>query len=337
MIDFNKVDVDVPITKEEILAYVSIYDIFKKYCHNFEDLDKSFCSNLRRDKNPSCRIFVTRNNELKYKDFATGDCFSWVEYIQHKYACKFYEALNIVANDFNLRRLKTEHPEVLLGMEPILPKLQPKTKTNLIIGSQPWNIVDYEFWSKFNISFEVLNNYDVFSCKRVQMLKGDKRYIFEATKTSPIYAYRFTYDGVYSYKIYRPYEEPRSKWLFNGVKDNIEGFDQLDLHGDLLILTKAMKDVMCYRSLGYNAIAMQGEANIPTQELIDKLSNRFTQILVNLDNDAQGIISTNRIVDLYGLKHFYIDEAKDLSDLIKLNGVEYGRNQITRKVSSCKI
>ena len=67
------------------------------------------------------------------------------------------------------------------------------------------------------------------------------------------------------------FTEEEMQWLFNGgsAKD-IEGYDQLSLNGDTLILTKSLKDCMCYRLLGYDAISLQGETNHERTQAQDK-------------------------------------------------------------------
>ena len=67
MLDFT--DSEKSIVKEDILEKVSEYDIFKSYCENFEEINKPFCSSLRVDNNPGCRIYITKNEELRYKRF----------------------------------------------------------------------------------------------------------------------------------------------------------------------------------------------------------------------------------------------------------------------------
>ena len=48
------------ITASEILNHISEFDIFKYYCHNFKEIDKSFKSEFRSTDTDNCRIFFTR-------------------------------------------------------------------------------------------------------------------------------------------------------------------------------------------------------------------------------------------------------------------------------------
>ena len=157
---------------------------------------------------------------------------------------------------------------------------------------------------------------------------------FSYKESNPIYAYKFIKPGgEISYKIYFPLADKKYKWLFSGgSSDDIEGYDQLPWLGDILILTKSLKDCMCYNLIGYPAISLQGEANKLEYEFLNKLYKRFNKIIVNYDNDEQGIKSTNSLVRKYNLDYFYIDDAKDLSDYLVNNSLEDAKIIINNKI-----
>jgi len=338
MLDFN--DAQISLTADDILQKISEYDIFKFYCKNFIDIDKSFCSDLRIDNNPGCRIYLNSNNQLKYKDFASGDNYNCWNYVMNKFNCTYYEALNIISNDFNLSSIKTNiEPRLILTNDEFKTKIAsiPKEKSTITIVEQPWGITDYNYWNQFGITFDILDEYNVFSAKYVYLNKGNRRLTFEYKKSNPCYAYRFTGEGRYSYKIYFPnHPDKKYKWLFSGgSSSDIEGYDQLPLNGNILILTKSLKDCMCYRVLGYSAISLQGEGNKLEQSLVDKLLKRFDKIIINYDCDSRGILETNKLVEQYNFNCFYIDKHKDLSDYIKNEGLDRAKILIDGKIKNC--
>lgn len=320
------------ITLDEIFSKVSEYELWKYYCTNFEELDKSFRSELYNDKNPSCRIFKTNLNKLQYKDFGTGNSYSIINYIQVKYLCSFKDCLNIISKDFNLTKssiIIEKQTRLLTYDETIINK--PKARIDII--SQPFNIVDFNYWDKYKISLELLDEYNVFSAKHVYLTKNDKITIFNYTKQKPIYAYRFCTDNEYSYKIYMPYNDKKYKWLFSGgSQKDIEGIDQLSLNGDILILTKSLKDCISYRLCGYDAISLQGETNKLNSELVNRLLNRFNTIIVQYDNDPEGIKGSIRLNQQYGFKYFFINNAKDLSDYLVNNTIKDAKLMIDNKI-----
>ena len=337
MFDFN--DAKETLSINDILKYISEYDIFKYYCKNFEDIEISFCSELRVDNKPGCRIYITGENTLRYKDFASGENYNCWNYIMIKYGCTFYESLDIVANDFKISNKKiTISPNLIIGKDSISiqPKIIKKVPSVITIMPQNWRLEDYQYWNQYSINFDLLQEYNVIPSKYVYLTKGIKRHIFEYNKYNPCYAYKFTYEGTTSYKIYWPLNKDKArKWLFSGGSSkNIEGYDQLPLHGDILILTKSLKDCMCYNLVGYPAISLQGEANKLEQDFVTKLLKRFNKIIINYDNDEQGIISTTKLVEQYQFQYFYIDKAKDLSDYIKDNGLDKAKELINKLINN---
>ena len=320
MFDLN--DAYSNITLDDIFSKVSEYELWKYYCPGFEDFDKSFKSTFYNDNNPSCRIYKSGNNRLRYKDFGTGDNLSIIEYIQKKYYCTFSECINIIANDFNLK-----HGQVLINRQQRIIQLdetittRPKTRIDII--SQPFTLADYNYWDQYKIPLTLLEEYNIFSCKFVSLIKGDKVTNYTYSNRNPIYAYRFYNKGEYTYKIYFPYADKQYKWITNCTQDIIQGYNQLSLDHGRIILTKSLKDVLCYRLVGYEAIALQGETVKLPKEL---------DVIVNYDNDDEGIKGTNKLVLQHGFKHFYISGAKDLSDYIKQFGLTAAKQQIDAKI-----
>lgn len=334
---FSFENASLPVTLEEIQAKITDYQIFKYYCENFEEVNKPFRSALYSDKNPGCRIYVNGSSQLMYKDFGTGDHFSCVNYVMAKYRCNFQEALNIIANDFNIKKVDPKVPvEIILANDVGFERsFKPKSKTVINIEPQPFNATDYEYWSQYGIQLTTLIKYNVFSCKTVFIYKTDGVIRLEYSKSNPIYAYRFTDEsGEISYKIYKPYADKTKKWLFNGGSNNIEGYDQLPERDKVLIITKSLKDCICYNEIGYSAISLQGEHNQLKDNLLDKLYKRFDYIIMNYDNDEDGKKATLKIADKHNIPYFYIHGAKDLSDLIKISGLEQAKLQINDKIKS---
>jgi hypothetical protein len=333
MFDFK--DAFETITIDEIFSKVSEYELWKYYCSNFNKIDEPFLSELYNDNNPSCRIYRANNNKLVYKDFGTGEHYDIFSYIQVKHLCNFKDCLYIIARDFKIR--STVHTTVdrqLLVRESMT---KSRTKSTIDIVSQPFNMIDFNYWNQYSIPLTLLREYDVFSCKFVYLRSGNKIYTFSYQKNDPVYAYRFVSNNEYHYKVYRPYSsDKRYKWLFSGSsKNDIEGYNQLSLTSKTLIITKSLKDVMIYRLLSIDAISLQGEANRLDEDIYNELSRRFDNIIVNYDDDNAGNSGVLRLYNQYGLKHFFIDDHKDVSDYVKENGLDKAKEMINNKLHEC--
>lgn len=315
-----------PLTKKFILSRVSEEDIFKRYCNNYKALNVSFKSDLYNDNNPSCRIYPTTRG-LKYKDFGTGDHYDCFSYVQAKYNLSFNEALKVIANDFKLSFYNEPIPKKLITNDITLTSADPlyqQPRTKIFIEPQQWTLTDYKYWNQYKIPFNLLSTYNVFSCKWVIV----NNILIEYTKNNPIYAYVFVDDGQFYYKVYRPLASKKDKWRWNGKSYILEGYDQLPLFGDMVIITKSMKDVIVLNMLGYNAISLQGEHNRLEKKQFDKLNYRFDKIYSLYDNDEAGVKGAQYLYDIYGIEPKFLLSAKDISDLVKNKGIKYGRNEL---------
>lgn len=336
MFDFDSANL--PITKEWILEKISDEDIFKRYCTNYNgDMNSSFKSDFYRDNNPSCRMYINQNQQLCYKDFGTGEHYDCFSYVMKKYNVTFTEALNIITNDFNLRKIKIDVDFRALISNDLLvnsPKspLYVHNKSDIQVVYRGYNEVDIKYWGQYAITPVILLEYNVFACKEVYLIKDNQvKLNYTYSPSNPIYAYKFENADRLSYKIYRPYADKKGKWLFNGTKNDVEGFDQLDLLGDVLILTKSMKDVMCMRVLGYNAISLQGEHNKIDEDFLNRIMKRYNKIYILYDNDESGILATKNIQKVWNIPELFIplqSSCKDLSDYIKAFGLEEARKLI---------
>jgi DNA primase len=105
----------------------------------------------------------------------------------------------------------------------------------------------------------------------------------------------------------------------------LQGAKQLPEGGDLLVITKSMKDVMCLYSLGITALAPNSENLFLTQNQYDKLKKRFKTIILFYDNDLPGIHNMNKFRKQFDIKCIWIPRkygAKDISDFYKMYGRE---------------
>lgn len=313
------------ITPEFILSRISQYDIFKYYCKNFVEIGKVFKSELRSDRNPSCSISMVGNN-LFYKDFATGDFFNCFKYVKVKYMCNFNEALTIISNDFNLLSSSIKYNVIKNNIKHIYSDIIAYKSKETIIKPfyRSWNIEDVKYWGKYSIDIDILNKYNVYPCKSVVINDS----VYESYKSSLIYVYKFEED---MYKVYRPLND-KYRWFSNTNKNVIQGINNLENKCNILIITKSLKDVICYRILGINAIAPQSETSIIGEDIMHKLKNISDNIIVNYDGDKTGILASEQMCKKYNLNEFFIEGYKDISDYIMNEGIIKAKEYINNKL-----
>lgn len=308
-----------------VYRLISDYDIFIAYCKNFKEIGKSFISDLRDDEHPSCYIYST-GTRLLYKDFGDGSSYSSFRYVMVKFGLDSIGAINKLNSDFRLNlgfkvenNVKLDVPMAYFGLPDRQPSLDSTKlkKSTIKVTIRPWNKTnDLTYWkTKYDIGVADLNKYEVYAISHYWI--NDK--LYGCGKHS--YAYYFgIHNDIEIWKIYQPYNPRTSKWFSNVDSTIIQGFKQLPDSGDLLIITKALKDVIILSKLGYNSIAPNSEGTVITQEQFDELQSRFSKIVVFFDNDEAGIIYANKYKVKYNLQTIQIPLescVKDSSDYVE--------------------
>lgn len=324
------------ITLDDIYSKISDYELWRKYCINFIDIDKPFLSDLYDDKNPSCRIFYNNSNKLIYKDFGNGGItYGIFDYIQAKYSISFKQCIQMIVSDFNLSNFTKKSNNVINNTINNDVLIKPKVKIQIV--EKPFNIYDYNYWNQYNISLEQLNGEEIYSCKYIYLTTNKGiTYKYESNKNNPIYAWK-EYDlelNFIGWKVYMP--NSNSKWLNNASNDAIQGIKTLKYNSNLLIITKSRKDILVYNNLGYEAISLASENIMLKINAYNHFNDNYDKIVINYDNDDEGIKGTYKLKHEYGFDNFYIDEYKDVSDYCKQYGLIKTKEMIDNKIKELK-
>lgn len=338
---FTADNIFIDISLDEIYKYVSQYDIWKKYCTNFQEVNKPFLSEFYKDKNPDCRIFYDRKGNLIYKDFGELDhYFNCFYYIMFKYGCSYKEALRVVSKDFDILKINNNYRPKILEIENKQFSNIHLNKINII--PRDWNLYDYKYWfNQYSINFEDLDEDGIIPCRNMVLTKNDRTITFTNTNENPIYAYK-EYDWesneFLGYKIYTPLNSNKNfKFIAcNNISKSIINWNKLPEKGDLLLITKSRKDRLCCKKLSFDSIATQNEGMFLPEKLAENIKSRFKKILILFDNDEQGIKSANKIQSLYGFKCIFIPleyECKDISELIAKIGLKEAKKVLNKLIN----
>lgn len=324
-----------------ILHKVGEIDIFKMYCSPFKEVGRKFSSELRDDPNPSA-IISEFNGKLWYKDFGetekAADCFS---YIMRKYSITFIEALGMINSDFKLglqeyvkynklpynkEKIKTQ----FTNLEKCVGLTQGKQVKIITPIYRNWLNSDVKYWkNNYYIDIARLKRFGVRPIKA--FLLNDK-YI----KTDPTtYIFQVTSeDGVVYYKIYSPLNK-FNKWLSNCTKNQYLGFDYLPWIGDIVVITKSLKDIMVLSLFDIPAIAPQSESQVISYYIYTNLKRRFKNIFILYDNDVSGRKGTSLTLERYSdiipifIPNYTDKITKDISDFI----FEYRYNETYKLIN----
>lgn len=307
------------LTKNNIYNKVDSYAIFKRYCDGFEELGKQFKSPLREDdKHPSASIIFYKG-DLYFKDFGKGG-YRAIDFIMEKYNLSYYEALQKINADFNLKlgsatdkNYEPVEDYTLYNYEYDKTEKKPCV---INIKTKKYTKEDAEFWfGRYRITEKTLNEFDVFSISNFTI----DDYLYFADKLS--YSYNYYWENeVFRRKIYQP--ESWNKWYSNGGLV-VQGEKMLPRNGELLIITSSLKDVMALYEIGYTAIAPTSESTFVPEKYFAKQHDRFKRIVLFMDSDEAGIIANVKLSEKWKLPYILINHgygAKDISDLIRKYG-----------------
>ncbi|MGL4372548.1 MAG: toprim domain-containing protein [Turicibacter sp.] len=321
-----------PITKDFLLSKHTQ----EKYMEHYTGVPVKkglFISPLRADSKPTCSFYKNKSGDLVLKDFNGSFCGNFISVVMEKFSCTYYKALQIIANDFGLIKrpdLKINPPKIeYSGLV-----MQESKTADVRIEMQEFTERELNWWLGFGITKETLKKFRVYSCKNV-FLNGN--FFSSSSETIPMFGYYGgKRDGLEMWRIYMPTKR-NYRFLSNWNKNMIQGAHMLPETGELVVITKSMKDAMLLYEMGINAIAPNSESTFVNELQLAKLKSRFKHVVVLYDNDLPGITAMNKFRKLNDVKCIWLprNSAKDISDFYKKYGkkrtkelIEYGKDKI---------
>lgn len=309
---------------KDLLDKLDDYTIYSYYLGAFKP-GRLMNSPLRPDdKIPSFAIFPSKTGDLLFKDHGTGEYGNSLKFI--KLYCGIQtreglerELLRIVRHtnpNQTIRTVKREY--VSSGV------------TDIGIVRQPFNTIDKQYWKQFHISIDTLKHFNVFSIKYFlcnSVVRGTYK------ETCPMYAYK-VFD---KFKIYRPLASKYTKWRTNLTNRHVQGLAELPKEGgNLLIITKSLKDVMCLYEMGYNSIAASSETTFIPEDILQSLRSKWKHIVILYDRDRTGMSKARDYSKRYKFDAIFVHKrfkAKDISDAVRDNGFDKVKNWLNITLS----
>jgi hypothetical protein len=310
------------LTKENILKLTTEAEIYKHYIGDFY-VNGVISAPYRKDRNPSFGIFQSKGGQLMWKDLARGDSGDVFKLLELLLNSSFFEVLQDVDRSMNLG----------LSFQPTGEKIQyqlyknyenlPKETCLLQRIIQPYTYADKQYWSNGHVSKKTLEYLEILSTFK---LFYNRQLMWKYSDNNPIYSWQLEN----KLKAYRPLESnQKRKWITNYTQE-IQGLNKIPAKGDILIVTKSMKDIAVYYEIGIPAIAPQSEHIIISEEIIQDLSNRYNTIITNFDNDEAGINLSNQYKELYGLDSFMLKNYKDPFEFSVYKGLSEFEKEINK-------
>jgi len=315
-INLNSIIYNSLITFEDILKHVTQEQIYSYYIG--EDVSKLgfYNSPLRNDRVPSFALYFHRDkrNILMFRDAATKESGDCIVMVMKLFNIDFKTALLKIAIDLGLGSLVVDMDKVSVQYT----KIENKEKVELGIKIRKWKIEDRNYWEQFGITKATLQKFDVYPISHVFYNENP------FTIKTLAYAYLETKDNKNSFKIYQPLEEKKRKWINNANYTVHQGYTKLPETGDLLIITKSLKDVMSIHDcMNISSIGLQSESVMMKHTVMQEYRRRFNRVICLFDNDEAGRKLSEEFTKEYGIYHFFVpnlSNVTDFSDLVKQQG-----------------
>ena len=272
--------------EDDILERVDEYSLYCYYMGYEPIIGKKYHSPLRKgDDDPSFVIFERKyctgylTTEYLWKDQAMNlrgpqDIFSFIQF-QYGFQTR-QEALYQICKQFNLGGAIC-NCESIKPLDYIIPKyVEP---IEIAIRSCAFSRRDLAYWKNINVNEQILKAYNTtaIDCYWLTAKQQIPKYPHGLG-----YAYRINT----KYQLYFPFQEKRKKFRNNWDNTCIPGLQQL-CKDDLLIVTKAYKDMLCIRSFGYDVVAPKGENIMLPEKFIAYASKKYKQVVTLFDNDGK--------------------------------------------------
>lgn len=304
------------LSKENILSRTTEAEIYRHFLGHEYNVGTLFSSPLpdREDPNPSFGIYL-KNGELLWNDFGDvtkgggGDVFKFVQRMEN---IDFLHALIMINDDMHLGVRHSFSNAIKSNQKKreyaLYKHKQVKKNAHIQIIIQNYTNADLRYWLKGGVTKKTLEFFKIYS---VEKLYYNFIKLWEYSTINPIYAWELTGQV----KGYRPKEIQKNyKWINNCTGDQIQGYDQLPKTGNLLVITKSMKDIAVLYEIGLPACAPQAEGIMLSEEKINELQDRFDNVIVLFDNDEAGLNAARKYEYMHGLPYVYLPLEKKAKD-----------------------
>ena len=349
----SKLGVLPDLTKKYLLERVTQEEIMEKYTgipvNDYTLSGNSFKSPIRTDTNPTCNYYYSEDKRgevrLRLKDWNgsfNGDVFDVASHflkIRAETGQGFKLLLHQIAYDFKIH--KYTDGEERQKLEEVLQEYHKKIGLKVFkIIPRTWNEFDKRYWfDKFGIGSELLKLGKVIPVSEVE-IEGENGYlnkIYKYYSKDPAYAYYGgVIEGITIWKIYFPLRKGRRRFLTN--YSFIQGLHMFQ-PARVGIITKSLKDVLCYKTFGIEAVAVPSETYLMSKDEFFNIKSKCDIIFTNFDYDKAGILLANKYKRVHKCSPLMMTKGrfkqpnfgvKDFSEFREV----FGREQTIRLIQS---
>lgn len=322
------------IDKDFILSKINQESIMQHYTGNDVTSKKLVTSCLRSDNHVTCGYYKSKSGVLYMHDFATGEHLDCWNLVMKMFNVNYYQALEIIAKDFCL-----VESNIVKTKPVIVPEIKETESAIIQVQIKSFTQKELDWWQQFGINKKILKKYHIYSLQYV-FLNGELR--FTSSEKCPIYGYYFGKDknSKELWKIYFPFNKEKGiRFINNLPKKVLQGYHQLPKTGDLLVITKSMKDVASMYGFGITAVSTPSESTFVSDKQLEEFKSRFKHIVVLYDSDRPGKHNLWIIRKKYPELNYFVlpnNLEKDFTDTLKVIGTNKMKELIKQFMSNYK-
>jgi hypothetical protein len=328
------------VSGKELFDEYSDVQIFEFYLGKSFEYGVPMLSPFRSEKKPSCNFFMSREGKTLFIDFGENKSLSAIDFVMRMFHLEYQDAVNKIYADMRKNKVQTNLPKAAKVVEA---QREYTTNKQVYVEARAWTEDDLRYWGEFGITLATLVKYQVVPARFVWV---EDKMIYRESFSDPCYAYRL---GSLEYKLYFPNrgkssEDIRARFICN-CPGRVQGYDQLPNSGELLVITKSMKDVMLLDQFGVISVAPQAESYIIPKSFVIEMQLRFKTVVSLFDYDYAGVVGANRLRKAHGIPALFLTNgrfktsiygAKDFSDFYKNFGLEAAESLVTYTQSIIK-
>jgi hypothetical protein len=247
--------------------------IFEFYLNLTEKLtgqDLKIKSVFVKENTPSFCIYPDKMGRYRFKDFSSGKSGDAIELVM------LYH--NLESRGVAVRKIMDDY-SIYISRHDITPREYVAESRYEVSDYEirHWNNLDQDFWMSYKISSRLLKEYNVQPLQYFILSKTDNDGEVKELKFENQYTYGYFRNDGTLYKIYQP-KNKKSKFI--KVSDCIQGSEQVHFDCKYLILTKSLKDIMSFKTLGIGnaeAIAPDSENTIIAEGIMKKYIHKYAK------------------------------------------------------------
>lgn len=320
------------LTMDSILEKISDFDIYYYYMPTKDwELNQVTLSPFRVESHPSFLI-GNKKGYISHIDFGDtskrGDCFSFVKQLYN--LSTLDDVLRKIDTDFKLGIISGDNNQEYKKITSQYKQPEITKRNSLIqVITRKFTKEELAYWNDYYQDIEDLRKNNIYSIKKLFLNKK----LFYLKDTDLRFGY--FYDG--HWKIYRPFNPKKEKWLSNVPLQTSWGVENLNKDQNTLIC-KSLKDYMVCRKVLPCVCGVQNESTAAfSEDFVTKVKSNSGDVFYGGDSDEPGKQASYLITSSFGFKHInppnYLlqEKCKDFADMGRIKGLDSVKDHFLSK------